>query len=89
MVESIALLLQIIVPLAIVFVLMEALSYALPPTLRRWWLRFSPDASDRGIAWSARARALAPEGSPSLAGKPLHPAGGRPSMNSRPIRQAA
>ena len=89
MVESISLLLQIIVPLAIVFVLLEALSFVLPVAIRRWRVRFSPDVADRDIAWSTHAEVLAPEGEASLAGKPLHPASNRPLMNNRPIRQAA
>lgn len=89
MVESIALLLQIIVPLAIVFVLLEALSFVLPAAIRRWRVRFSPDVADRDITWSTHAEVLAPEGEASLAGKPLHPASNRPLMNNRPIRQAA
>lgn len=89
MVESIALLLQIIVPLAIVFVLLEALSFVLPNVIHRWWVRFSPDADAPELTWSAHAETLAPAGVASLAGKPLNPTAARPLMNSRPIRQAA
>lgn len=89
MVESIALLLQIIVPLATVFVLLEALSIALPAAVRRWRVRFSPDVVDRDLTWSDHLDELVPAGVASLAGKPLHPASSRPVMNSHPIRQAA
>lgn len=89
MVESIALLLQIIVPLATAFVLLEALSIALPAAVRRWRVRFSPDVADRDLTWSDHLDELAPTGVASLAGKPLHPASNHPVMNNHPIRQAA
>lgn len=88
MFESIALLAELIVPLIALFVVLEALSLALPEALGRWRTRFSPSVTD-DLGWTKRAEALIAEGEASLDGRPLHTAATPVFMNNRPIRQAA
>lgn len=74
--------------LAVVFLVLEAGSIALPAAARR--ARTWMSSRDDTVSWSTRREKDAYAGTaPAAARSPLHTATGRRPMNSLPIRQAA
>ena len=74
--------------LAVVFLVLEAGSIALPGAVRR--ARTWMSSRDDTVSWSTRREKDAYAGiAPAAVRSSLHTATGRRSMNSLPIRQAA
>ncbi len=74
--------------LAVVFLVLEAGSIALPAAVRR--ARTWMSSRDDTVSWSTRREKDAYAGiAPAAVRSSLHTATGRRSMNSLPIRQAA
>lgn len=73
--------------LAIVFVVLEASSIAVPAALKRAATWINPHNGH--LVWAQRHPAREVSGIASFAGRKLHATLTRPSMNTMPIRQAA
>lgn len=73
--------------LAVVYLLLEAASVALPALAKRiaLWLNTEDDT----VAWAHRPVASAPASFASIDGRHLHATSAKPHMNNHPIRQAA
>lgn len=79
----------LVAPLAALFIVLEALSYALPGMMERLRIRFSPDTLNRTLTMAPRILRPTEGGVAPTAGRNLHPEHAVRSMTSRPIRQAA
>ena len=73
--------------LAVVYLLLEASSIAFPAAAKRAATWFDP--MDENLGWAQRQSVRAASGIASRAGRAMHSLLTRPTMNNRPIRQAA